>query len=243
MLRPSRGNLSPMNTPSPQKKGFGCLPYGCFIAVCLIVLVGAGLCYLVVSNIRGAVIEYTTEAPVTVPATSMSAPAAQSLQGKLAEFLRISRDKGASGELTLSTDEIAALLMVTPFNGKVVTTLSNDSFSTQFSFRMRELGEWRTGQWLIGQYLDRYVNGSASGTIALSSGQTQITLRSLVLNNKPLEDAALKGASKWVSGAIDAALQTMGQDDSSGVFLSRIDRVWIQDGLFHLKVGPYQGQK
>jgi autotransporter translocation and assembly factor TamB len=87
------------------------------------------------------------------------------------------------------------------------------------------------------------VNGSASGTIALSSGQTQITLRSLVLNNKPLEDAALKGASKWVSGAIDAALQTMGQDDSSGVFLSRIDRVWIQDGLFHLKVGPYQGQK
>ena len=74
-----------MNTPQAQKKSLGCLPYGCFIALCLIVLVGAGLCYLVVSNIRGAVNQYTTESPMTVATTSMSASAAQSLQGKLAE--------------------------------------------------------------------------------------------------------------------------------------------------------------
>jgi hypothetical protein len=168
----------------------------------------------------------------------MSASAAQSLQGKLGEFLRVSRDNSASAELTLSTDEIAALLMVTPFNGKVATTLSGDTFSTQFSFRMRDLGEWRTAQWLIGNYLDRYVNGSASGTVALSAGETRIILRSLVLNGKPLEDAALKGASKWISGAVDSALQNVSQDEKNGPFISRIERVWIQDGLFHVKIGP-----
>lgn len=228
-----------MNTPQAQKKSLGCLPYGCFIALCLIVLVGAGLCYLVVSNIRGAVIQYTTENPLAVPTTSMSASAAQSLQGKLAEFLRISKDNTATSEITLSTDEIAALLMATPFNGKVVTTLSGDTFSTQFSFRMRDLGEWRTAQWLIGNYLDRYVNGSASGTVALSAGETRIMLRSLVLNGKPLEDAALKGASKWISGAVDSALQNVSQDEKNGPFISRIERVWIQDGLFHVKIGPF----
>jgi hypothetical protein len=227
-----------MNTPQAQKKSLGCLPYGCFIALCLIVLVGTGLCYLVVSNIRGAVSQYTTENPSTVATTSMSASAAQSLQGKLGEFLRVSRDNSASAELTLSTDEIAALLMVTPFNGKVATTLSGDTFSTQFSFRMRDLGEWRTAQWLIGNYLDRYVNGSASGTVALSAGETRIILRSLVLNGKPLEDAALKGASKWISGAVDSALQNVSQDEKNGPFISRIERVWIQDGLFHVKIGP-----
>jgi hypothetical protein len=103
---------------------------------------------------------------------------------------------------------------------------------------MRDLGEWRTAQWLIGNYLDRYVNGSASGTVALSAGETRIILRSLVLNGKPLEDAALKGASKWISGAVDSALQNVSQDEKNGPFISRIERVWIQDGLFHVKIGP-----
>jgi hypothetical protein len=227
-----------MNTPQAKKKSLGCLPYGCFIALCLIVLVGAGLCYLVVSNIRGAVNQYTTESPMTVATTSMSASAAQSLQGKLAEFLRVSKDNTAASEITLSTDEIAALLMVTPFNGKVVTTLSGDTFSTQFSFRMRDLGEWRTAQWLIGHYLDRYVNGSATGTVALSAGDTRIMLGSLTLNGKSLEDAALKGASKWISGAVDSALQNISQADENGSFISRIERIWIQDGIFHVKIGP-----
>lgn len=227
-----------MNSPQQKRGGVGCLPYGCAIALCLILLVGGGIGYLVVSNIRDAVVWYTATAPVTIPASAMSPDAAKNLQAKVGEISRISNDKAASGELSLSSDELAALVAVSPFNGKVSAQIVGDAIAAQFSFKMKDVGGWDSGQWLIGKYLDRYVNGSAKATVALSDGKAQVNLQSLSLNGRSFEDAALRGASQWVSGALNEAVSGGEGADPKEDLLRRIERVWIADGVFHLKVGP-----
>lgn len=227
-----------MNSPQQKRGGVGCLPYGCAIAMCLILLVGGGIGYLVVSNIRDAVVWYTSSSPVTVPPSAMSPDAAKNLQAKLGELSRISNDKSATGELSLSSDELAALVAVSPFNGKVSAQIVGDALAAQFSFRMKDIGAWSSNQWLIGKYLDRYVNGSAKATVALSDGKAQVNLQSLSLNGKSFEDAGLRGASRWLSGAVNEGVGGGAEAGPSEDFFRRIERIWIADGVFHLKVGP-----
>jgi hypothetical protein len=227
-----------MNSQNENKRGYGCLPYGCFIAISLILLVGGGISYLVISNIRGAVEQYTAAQPISVPSAAMSAEAAKGLQAKLAEMARIANDDGGSGELVLSSDELAALVTVSPFNGKVSAQLVGDEVSATFSFKMSDLGDWSSGQWLLGSYLDRYVNGSGKATLALVQGEYRVDLKALTLNQRVFEDAALKGASQWVSGALNTALAGPAMAPQALKFVTRVERVWIADSLFHLKVGP-----
>jgi hypothetical protein len=72
----------------------------------------------------------------------------------------------------------------------------------------------------------------------LVQGEYRIDLKSLTLNQRVFEDAALKGASQWVSGAVNTALGSTAMTPEAHNFVRRVERVWIADSLFHLQVGP-----
>lgn len=226
-----------MNNSGHEKKSYGCLGYGCLIAVSLVILVGASLAWLITSSIRSAVDTYTAKDPIALTSPVMSSSAAVSLQGKLADLTRLSGDSASTGEITLTSEELSALVLLSPFNRKLSVSAVGDSVLSQFSFRMSDVGNWQTSRWLIGTYLDRYVNGTAEANVVIENGATRVTLRALTLNGRKFEDAALKGASKWVSGALDSALRASAQDDATKAsLLARVDRVWVADGVVHIRV-------
>lgn len=226
-----------MNNSGHEKKSYGCLGYGCLIAVSLVIVVGASLAWLITSSIRSAVDTYTAKDPIALTSPVMSSSAAVSLQGKLADLTRLSGDSASTGEITLTSEELSALVLLSPFNRKLSVSAVGDSVLAQFSFRMSDVGNWQTSRWLIGTYLDRYVNGTAEANVLIENGATRVTLRALTLNGRKFEDAALKGASKWVSGALDSALRASAQDDAmKASLLARVDRVWVADGVVHIRV-------
>lgn len=226
-----------MNKSGHEKKSYGCLGYGCLIAVSLVIVVGASLAWLITSSIRSAVDTYTAKDPIALTSPVMSSSAAVSLQGKLSDLTRLSGDSASTGEITLTSEELSALVLLSPFNRKLSVSAVGDAVLAQFSFRMSDVGDWQTSRWLIGAYLDRYVNGTAEANVLIENGATRVTLRALTLNGRKFEDAALKGASKWVSGALDSALRASAQDDAmKASLLARVDRVWVADGVVHIRV-------
>jgi hypothetical protein len=225
-----------MNKSGHEKKSYGCLGYGCLIAISLIILVGASLAWLITSSIRSSVETYTAKDPVEIISPVMSSAAAVSLQGKLADLSRMSSDPSVGGEFLFTSEELSALVMLSPFSRKLTVSTAGDSILAQFSFRMSDVGNWQTARWLVGGYLDRYVNGSADANVLIENGVTMVTLRALTLNGRKFEDAALKGASKWVSGALDSAMGAAAQDDAvKASLLGRVERVWIVDGVVHVR--------
>lgn len=226
-----------MNKSGHEKKSYGCLGYGCLIAVSLVIVVGASLAWLITSSIRSAVDTYTAKDPIALTSPVMSSSAAVSLQGKLSDLTRLAGDSASTGEITLTSEELSALVLLSPFNRKLSVSAVGDAVLAQFSFRMSDVGNWQTSRWLIGTYLDRYVNGTAEANVLIENGATRVTLRALTLNGRKFEDAALKGASKWVSGALDSALRASAQDDAmKASLLARVDRVWVADGVVHIRV-------
>lgn len=210
-----------------QKRGFGCLGYGCIIAVFLIVVTAGGLLWLARSAIRNAVENFTTVQPVTVPTVTVDEAARASFSSKIAEFERVMGDPRASGEFTFSQSDLIGALGYTPFNGKAVVELQGDSVATTFSFPLRALGEWEAARPIIGDYLDRYVTGSARITPSVTDGIATVTFAELVLNGQVFDGDALKEASEWVSGFVNS----QGVTPEAQRMRARIQSVVVRDGL------------
>lgn len=187
-----------------QKRGFGCLGYGCIIAVMIIAVTAGGLFWLARSAMRNAVENFTTEQPAAVPTIALDDGARAALSSKVEEFKRVMADPRATGEFAFSQSDLLGALGGTPFNGKVFVELQGDSSVATFSFPLRALGEWEAARPIIGDYLDRYVTGSARAKVSATDGIATVTFDELVLNGQVFDGDALKEASEWVSGFVNS---------------------------------------
>jgi hypothetical protein len=217
-----------------QKRGFGCLGYGCIIAVVLIFLTIGGLFLLARSAMRGAVERFTTEQPLAVPTLALDENARASLTSKLAEVKRVMNDPRASGEFALSQAEVSGLLANTPFNGKVFVELTPDAVDARFSFPLHALGQWDAAKPIIGDYLNRYATGSAKAKVAVTDGVATVTFDSLVLNGQVFDGDALKEASEWVSGFVNS----QGDDPAEKRRRARIQSARIENSTALVRVKP-----
>jgi hypothetical protein len=120
----------------------------------------------------------------------------------------------------------------TPFNGKAFVELQGDSVSGTFSFPLRALGEWDAARPIIGDYLDRYVTGSARVKLSAADGIATVTFDELVLNGQVFDGDALKEASEWVSGFVNSQAAT----PEAQRMRARIQSVTLRDGLAVLRV-------
>ena len=223
-----------MTQQAPQKRGFGCLGYGCIIAVVLIVVTIGGLFLLARSAMRGAVERFTTEQPLAVPTVALDENARASLTAKLDEVKRVMDDPRASGEFALSQAEVGGLLANTPFNGKVFVQLAGDAVEARFSFPLFALGQWDAAKPIIGDCLNRYATGSAKANVTLTDGVTTVTFDSLVLNGQVFDGDALKEANEWVSGFVNS----QGDDPTQQKRRARIQSVRVENGTALLRIKP-----
>ena len=215
-----------------QKRGFGCLGYGCIIAVILIFLTIGGIFWLARSAMRNAVQRFTTEKPVVVHSAAPDDAARNSLASKLEDFKRTMNDPHATGEFVLSPSELLAALSSTPFNGKVALDLRGDIAQATFSFPLTALGEWQAAQPIVGDYLNRYVSGTAQARVTVTDGVAAVTFTDLTLNGQVFDGDALKEASEWVSGFANS----LGVDPSGHKERSRIGSARIENGTVVVRV-------
>jgi hypothetical protein len=104
--------------------------------------------------------------------------------------------------------------------------------SGTFSFPLRALGEWDAARPIIGDYLDRYVTGSARVKLSAADGIATVTFDELVLNGQVFDGDALKEASEWVSGFVNSQAAT----PEAQKIRARIQSVTLRDGLAVLRV-------
>jgi hypothetical protein len=217
-----------------QKRGFGCLGYGCIIAVVLIFLTIGGLLLLARSAMRGAVERFTTEQPLAVPTVALDENAQASFTAKLGELKRVLGDPRASGEFALSQAEVSGLLANTPFNGKVFVELQAEAVAATFSFPLNALGQWDAAKPIIGDYLNRYATGSAKANVTVTDGVATVTFDSLVLNGQFFDGDALKEASEWVSGFMNS----QGDDPNAQRRRARIQSARIENSVALVRINP-----
>lgn len=217
-----------------QKRGFGCLGYGCIIAVVIIAVTIGGLFWLARSAMRNAVENFTTEQPAAVPTIALDEGARAAFSSKVTEFKRVMADPRASGEFTFSQSDLMGALGDTSFNGKAFVELQGDSVAATFSFPLRALGEWQAARPIIGDYLDRYVTGSARAKLSVTDGIATVTFDELVLNGQVFDGDAVKEASEWVSGFVNS----QGGSAEAQKARARIESARVENGIAVVKVRP-----
>lgn len=214
---------------------FGCLGYGCSIALVLAVMCAVGIYLLKGYVVKKATWYFTSEQPIAVqqPDPAQVEQGAQSPQ--LARLRDLLNNPQGAGEVTLTQSELDAAVAASNLSGKVFAKLGDDGISAQFSLQLKDLGSWEAAKGMIGQYLDRYISGSAAMKVSVKDGVFAVDVNSLALNGGPLEDSVLAEASRWISGALN---NLKASDGPAGATKARIKGLQIKGGAMTVVVGP-----
>lgn len=223
-----------MNTATPQKRGLGCLGYGCIFATVMILVILGGLFFLARSAMRTAVTRFTTEQPVAVPTVSFDAVAKDSADSKFEELRRLWSDPAARGQVNLSQGDVLGILGGTPFSGKLFLELQDDAVVGTFSFPMTALGDWNAAKPIIGDSLNRYITGNSRAKVSVVNGVASVAFDSLVLNGQHFDGDALKEANEWVSGFLNSP----SDDDKDGKKRARVESAKIDHGQVVIAIKP-----
>jgi hypothetical protein len=224
----------PMTQQAAQKRGFGCLGYGCIIAVVLVVLTIGGIFLLGRSAMRGAVERFTTEQQIPVPTVATDEGVRASLLRKIEELKRVIADPRGSGEFIFSQSELNGALAGTGFSGQAFLELQGDGVLGTFSFPLSAMGKWDAAKPIIGGLLNRYVTGSAQGKFSIADGVATVKFDSLVLNGQVFDGDALKEANEWVSGFANS----QDDDPAERSQMARIQLARIENGSAVIRIRP-----
>lgn len=219
---------------APKKGGFGCLGYGCLIALTLMLVLVGTIFFGARWAIRNAVKQFTTEQQLPVPSVSFDAAEESALTEKWNNTAAVFADPKGNGELVIMPDELQFYLRKARLETSWYVELQGNSVVVKFSFPMTALGEWRAARIFIGDLLGRYVTGSAKAQVSVQDGVYSVTAESLTLNEEVFDGDSMKEASEYVSGF----LNSKGEGDDKGLLSGRISSLKVVDGAIHIVVRP-----
>ncbi len=170
-----------MNEPTPPKQRRGCFFYGCLSGiVCLVAILVAFL--LGLYQLKRMLNFYTDTHPVALPSVQMPAAELEQLKQRIENFQDAVRTGRPTQPLSLSSDELNAMIESDPnlarVKGKLYVTIEGDRLKGQLSLPMDELG--------LPIFRGRYLNGTGIFAIGLHKGDLLVTPDALVVKGKPL---------------------------------------------------------
>ena len=221
-------------SPPPTKRRFGCLGYGCIVAVILFFLVVGGLVWGGRFALRNAVELFTTDVPAAVPTLPGDEAAQRAALEKVANLRGVVRDPKGAGEFSLSQRDILELLSTTVFNKSVFPEIQGDSLVLTFSFPLTALGEWGSARWIIADKLNRYLSGTSRVKALIDNGVVAVTVEDLTLNGQVFDGDSLKEATEYISGFVTS----LKDDQTARGFLDRIGSLRIQNGEALVRIRP-----
>ena len=210
---------------NPPKKR-GCLFYGCLslvIVALLVVTVGILGYFFVKRTAEGWVRDYTDAAPAKLERTEYSREQTDGVQRKVAEFQRALESGTNSIELTLTADDLNALISTQrELKDKLFVRIDNDQLRGDISMPLTDIGPLKLG--------GRYLNASVLFNVALTTnGVLDIRLRDAKVNDRPLPSMLLTELKK------NNLARDIQQDPQAAANIAQFDAIQITNGMVTLR--------
>jgi hypothetical protein len=176
----------------PERKGPGCLFWGCLISgilfvVTLILIIA--LVFFARSKLIGVIEEYTDPAPVELPEIQLAEEERQEVIARWEAF-EAAMDEGRKEELSLNSDEfnLVAQHVVSEAEGRVHFTIEGDKLRGQVSLPVEDVGQKLLG---TDQLDGRYFNASGTFDVFLRNGLLVLQIQEAEVKGEPVPDEVM----------------------------------------------------
>lgn len=208
-----------------EQKRSGCK--GCLIwflvvlAVVVLVLgVSAYLGYRKLVSLRD---QYTQSKPLVLPAASYSQADMDGVRQRVDSFLANARGSHTNAQLSLSANDLNALLASSGITNRVYVTFTNQMLAGQVSVPLEDLG--------IRFLRGRYLNGGVVFDVGRVDGELSVKVKDVSVNGLALPEHYMKNIRD-----VNYAQGVMTNTTANGAF-KHVSRVGIEGDRLILEVG------
>lgn len=214
-----------MTGESNPPKRRGCFFYGCLslaIVGLLLLVLGGVAFYLIKKTTARWINDYTETTPTPVEKVEYSPAQMEALQARLITFKQ-ALDKGDEPtELTLTADDLNALIARQPdLAERIFVRIEDDKVKGHLSLPLQDLGPLK----LKG----RYLNGVAIFNVALENGVLDARLRDVLVNDRPLPGLLLSELKK------QNLAQNFQNDPKTAADIAKFESVRVTNGAVILR--------
>jgi hypothetical protein len=206
-------------TDQTVKPSRGCFFYGCISGAVLLVILLGGL-LLGLHYMKRMVLRYTDTKPVELPTVQMSQAEMAQAKERFEAFRQSVREQHATKPLTLTADEINALIASgsdqQSLKGKLYVSLDGDQVKGELSVPLQEVG--------LSMFSGRYLNGSATFNVSFQDGRLAVTPQSIKVKGEPLPEFYLREIRKR---NLAVALTN---DPGTAAVLKGLEEIQVKDG-------------
>jgi hypothetical protein len=203
-------------TSKPRKDRFR---YGCLVALVLLLMVVLGGLFGLYYAKR-MFNDFTDTKPAPLPQMRLSRAEIDALQQRIDLFRQATRSGKATEPLTLTSDEINALIATDPdlsaLKGKLYVTLSGQQIEGQLSVPMEEIG--------LPIFRGRYLNGTGTFNISLHNGQLRLGATGFVVKGKRIPQVYMDQIRK------QNLAEGINSQPRAAAALDRLQEIKVQDG-------------
>lgn len=209
----------------PERKGPGCLFWGCLISgilfvVTLILIIA--LVFFARGKLIGLIEEYTDPEPVELPEIQLAEDQRQEVIARWETFEQ-AMDQGRKDELSLDSDEFNLITqhVVSEAEGRVHFTIEGDKLRGQVSLPVEDVGQKLLGTTKLD---GRYFNASGTFDVFLRNGVLVLQIQEAEVKGEPVPDEVMD----QVRGQNLA--ESMTDNPEQRELFSKFERIEVKDG-------------
>lgn len=191
-----------------------------FVALLLVLGVAAYLGYRKLVSLRD---QYTETKPLALPVTSYSQAELDAVNKRIDQFTTTLRGPVTNAELSLSANDLNALLASSGLSNRIYVTLTNKSLTGQISVPLEDIGV----RFLKG----RYLNGAGVFDVGCANGELSVKVKQISVGGRPIPEYYMKNV-RDVNYA-----QGFATNAETAEALRRLQRVEIDDNRLVFEVG------
>lgn len=212
----------------PEKKGCGCWVWGCLTVFLLFVVGSASVGFFGYRYLGGQIARFTEDKPVELPTVQYDEQTLADLEARLESFKDDGTDQSSIDELTLTADDINALIHENEsMRGRVFVRMDNNQLTGDVSMPL-------DGVPMGG---GRFLNASVTLDVSMHRDRLDIRLVSAEVKGEPVP-----GEFIGALGSENLAAELY-NDKNLGPVLERLQDVRIEDNQLILKLHPAEASE
>jgi hypothetical protein len=164
--------------------------------------------------------DFTDNKAAPLPVSQMPPAEMEKVQARVDAFREDLRAKRPTQPLTLTADEINALITtepdLRPLKDKLYVTIDGNQLKGQVSVPMDEVG--------LPVFKGRYLNGTGTFNLALRNGLLRLTAESIVVKGKPVPDVYMQKIRT------QNLVRNINSDPRASIALGHFQDIEVKDG-------------
>lgn len=182
----------------PKPQGRGCFFYGTITFVLVLIGVMLGIYFGARKAALAAVAKYTATAPAAIPRLNLSPADEERIARELARTAQLAAVGQGPAEIALNEQEVNVLLGQAPdvraYREQIYLQPEGDKLKAQMSVPLDQFDLWKSFRSKIGagDLTNRYLNGTALLSLAVTNGTLHMAITNLVVNGETLPDEFTK---------------------------------------------------